>query len=596
MGRFLGHFQCINEDCGSSDALALYCDDDSEGNENVNGTCFSCGNWFSHNKIARSSLGEELGVKLNSNFHGYNRKEKKVITDYEIENVKEISEFDSTGFRGINLKVNERYGILTEYDDAGNPHKQYYPATKEGKLVGYKVRVIADKDFYSIGYVGADCDVFGKDVTKNAKHVIICGGELDAPSAYQMLVTYFHKKGYANNIHVVSTAVGESGSVKHIKNNYEFFDQYEKIYLCYDSDEVGKEAQEKVAEVLPLGKVYLMDLPEKDPNDCLTKGKDKDFVNSYYAAKKFLPTGIKDSSIMYEALLERAVMKKIPLPPFMKGLSMLFCGGIPLKTIINFGAGSSTGKTTIVNELIHYWLFNSPYKVGVVTLEADVAEYAECLLSRHIQNKLQLIDDPQKKLEYLQSDYVKEKAHELFFDENGEPRLGIIDDRDGDVRTIQKKLEYLIVAGYQIICLDPFSDLIAGFSPEDTELFMKWQKTMVKVHDVCFLNIQHIRKSSNTKDSASIGGMITEESFHGSSSIFKSAHANVLCTRNKMAEDPVERNTTKVSVSKCRWSGFTGMAGSWYYCNQTHTLHDLDDYFSKKSEQVVLSDGFEIEM
>ena len=125
MGRFLGHFQCINADCGSSDALALYCDEDSEGNENVNGTCFSCGNWFSHNKIAKSNLGEDLGVKLNSNFSGYNRKEKKVITDYEIENVKEISEFDSTGFRGINLKVNERYGILTEYDDAGNPYKQY---------------------------------------------------------------------------------------------------------------------------------------------------------------------------------------------------------------------------------------------------------------------------------------------------------------------------------------------------------------------------------------------------------------------------------------------------------------------------------------
>lgn len=595
MGVFLGHFQCINEDCGSSDALALYCDKTEDGSDSVNGTCFSCGKWFSHNMISRTPLGEELGVELSSNFTGY-KKEKKTITENEIKNVKEISEIDSTGFRGIHFKVYERYGILTEYDDAGQPYKQYYPATKNGELCGYKVRVIPTKEFYTIGYVGADCDLFGAFVTKNAKHLILTGGELDSPSACQMLAAYFHQKGYANNIHVVSTAVGESGSVKHIKNNYEFFDQYERIYLCYDNDQVGQEAQEKVAEVLPLGKVYLMDLSEKDPNDYLTKNKNREFASAYYSAKKYMPTGIKDSSVMYEALLERAVMKKIPLPPFMKGLSMLFCGGIPLKSIINFGAGSSIGKTTIINELIHFWLFNSPYKVGVVTLEADVAEYAECLLSRHIQNKLQLIDDPQKKLEYLQSDYVKQKAHELFFDENEEPRLGIIDDRDGDVKTIQKKLEYLIVAGYQVICLDPFSDLIAGFTPEDTELFMKWQKTMVKVHDVCFLNIQHIRKSSNNKDSASIGGMITEESFHGSSSIFKSAHANILCTRNKMAEDPVERNTTKVSVSKCRWSGFTGMAGSWYYDNQTHTLHDLDEFFSKKSEQVVLQDGFEIEM
>lgn len=128
--------------------------------------------------------------------------------------------------------------------------------------------------------------------------------------------------------------------------------------------------------------------------------------------------------------------------------------------------------------------------------------------------------------------------------------------------------------------------MITGFSTEDTELFYEMAKNDGEGSRCLFFeHPNYIRKSSNTKDSASIGGMITEESFHGSSSIFKSAHANVLCTRNKMAEDPVERNTTKVSVSKCRWSGFTGQAGSWYYCNQTHTLHDLDDYFSKNQNR-----------
>jgi hypothetical protein len=67
----------------------------------------------------------------------------------------------------------------------------------------------------------------------------------------------------------------------------------------------------------------------------------------------------------------------------------------------------------------------------------------------------------------------------------------------------------------------------------------------------------------------------------GSSSIFKSGACNLLFTRNKEAEDEIERNTTKMKASKIRWTGKTGVAGEYYYANESHTMWDKDDWMSK---------------
>ena len=62
MGSFIGHFGCINKECGSSDALGIYVDSDDSGNEYLMGKCFSCKQVFSHNKLADSYLGEILSI------------------------------------------------------------------------------------------------------------------------------------------------------------------------------------------------------------------------------------------------------------------------------------------------------------------------------------------------------------------------------------------------------------------------------------------------------------------------------------------------------------------------------------------------------
>ena len=62
----------------------------------------------------------------------------------------------------------------------------------------------------------------------------------------------------------------------------------------------------------------------------------------------------------------------------------------------------------------------------------------------------------------------------------------------------------------------------------------------------------------------------------GSSTIIKSASANIILKRNKLAEDPIDRNTTEIFVPKNRICGLTGPAGATYYDNETHTLHNKE--------------------
>ena len=96
-----------------------------------------------------------------------------------------------------------------------------------------------------------------------------------------------------------------------------------------------------------------------------------------------------------------------------------------------------------------------------------------------------------------------------------------------------------------------------------------------------FLNVCHTRKTSNGQKSGSTGADLHEEDLMGNSAIYKSAACNLMFSRNKEAEDELEKNTTIMKATKIRWTGKTGIAGKYYYDNEKHRLYDLDDYLNE---------------
>jgi archaellum biogenesis ATPase FlaH len=367
-----------------------------------------------------------------------------------------------------------------------------------------------------------------------------------------------------------------------VQLQYNWLNQFQRVIVCYDNDVAGKDAVKKLVGVIPKGKMFVMNLSLKDANEYLTKGKEKMFLSAFFDAPAYSPDGIVGSGGLGAAVRKAANVAKIPLPPFMHRVQKQMAGGIPLGVIVNLGSASGTGKSTFSDEIIYYMIFNSPYKVGVLSLESDSGNYATKVLSRHVGRKIDLIESVEEKLAFLESPAVLAAEEILWKLPDGTDRWFVIDERDGGLESVKKLiLELIIACGCKLILIDPLQDLMDGLTNDEQAVFQRWMKGMTKSHGVTFLNINHTRKTPSGGKQGSTGADLHEEDFQGSSSIFKSAACNLLFSRNKEAEDEIEKNTTVMKMTKCRWTGSTGMSGEYYYQNSTHTLHDKQDWLEE---------------
>jgi len=549
----------------SKDNLANY----SDGGKH----CFSCGYHIHGDENYTPSEEEEVLDDI------------KEMSNESKERIKQGTTHKLT-WRGIRPETNKFFGVVYECSqETGLPIKQFVPTTIDNAHVGYKTRLFP-KDFsHPVGEVGSKCDLIGSfRFVNGGKYVVLCAGEVDFLSAFQMLRDYQVSKGNGekyDSVACVTPTVGESGCGKQIQGNYKFLDKFERVVLCFDSDAAGKAAVEKITPLLPRGKVYIMTPRYKDANEYLTKGKEREFVTDFYNAKKHTPAGIVASTEIYKEVVQRSLLERLPFPPFLEKLNKMLSGGITYGFIVNILAGSGSGKSSLINQCVIHWAKECNILTSVVSLEADSAAYGENLLSCYAGKKLALISNKEEKHSVVTSEYMENCAKELFSYEDGSPRMYILDDR-GDYSELQSHVEELITSfGVKVIVFDVISDVFAGMSIEDVDKYMRWQKNIVKQYNCILINISHTRKSGGGQKAASQGAFLTEEATIGSGTQYRSAGINISLQRDKTAEDDVERNTTQVYLLKSRDTGVTGLACEIFYENETHTLYDKEYYFTQ---------------
>lgn len=573
MAEFIvGKNPCKFKGCNSSDGFHWY-------GQGLGGFCYSC------NRVILSDA-RKAEFETNINEYEYNDKEvmtKEIITQDELFDVKEYTGTSGKGQRGITDETYKAYACRFKYsEETSEVVEVFYPYTENYKAAGFKVRKTPIKDFYSVGKIGKNSELYGqwKWRDHSAKYVLLCAGEVDAMSAFQMLEDYRKSKGSEfDSIPVVSSAIGESGSFKQVQLQYNWINQAQRVIVCYDNDDAGREATKKLVDVIPKGKMFVMNLSLKDANEYLMKGKEKQFLRAFFDAPAYSPDGILGSGGLGQAVRSAAETAKIPLPPFMHRVQKQMAGGIPLGVIVNLGSASGTGKSTFSDEIVYFLIFNSPYKVGVLSLESDAGNYGTKVLSRHVGRKIDLIESIEEKLAFLDSPEVMAKEETLWKLPDGTDRWFLIDDRDGGIESVKKLIMELVIScECKLILIDPLQDLTDGLTNDEQAVFQRWMKGLVKSHGITFLNINHTRKTPSGGKQGSTGADLHEEDFQGSSSIFKSAACNLLFSRNKEATDEIEKNTTLMKMTKCRWTGSTGMSGEYYYENSTHTLHDKLDW------------------
>lgn len=596
-GSFIGeHHYCIikevpkekwgrRKSCDSSDGLAVYEHVNEETGEPwYDGFCWACQSGFSEEEIKSSSLGslfysDATGKPLKDKVSV--KKKRDPMTPEEKDRIFATSGFEGKMIRGIKDEYNKFYGHRTRLTPDGTPIARFYPETLDGKVVGYKCRIFP-KDFSrgKVGLTGSKNELSGQVRFKNGgKYVLVVGGEEDKVAAFQMLRDSQIERGQADfdPIAVVSVTAGEGTAHRQLAAQLDFLDEFDYIVLGLDNDHAGNEAMSKAAKVLPKEKVKIAKWSGKDPNKMLLDGKIRQFLRDFYGAKDFYESGIKSSTEIDSEIEKELLIKKIGLPSFMHKLEGIMYGGIPLGYIVNIIGDTGIGKTEYVNAMILDWIFNSPHKVGVVSLELTSGQYGIAMLSKYIGRNLLRFSNGQDAVDYIKRPEIQLAREHLWSTEHGEPRWALLDERDGSVEGLQKQIERLVNQhGCKLIVIDVLSDLLEGLSNEEQGLHMKWQKNLIK-KGVTIVNVVHSRKPPAGKDGKV--RKITEYDAYGSSTIVKSAACNILISRDKLEQDPVMRNVTTVEVSKCRWSGESGEAGSWYYDPETRTSYEYEDYW-----------------
>ena len=501
----------------------------------------------------------------------------------DIDEVKELirsTGYVSHGYRGIRDEINKFFGHLSKLDNQGNVIARYYPETNNfGKLTGYKCRN-TPKDFShgKVGATGNKSQLSGQVKFKSpAKYVLYCGGEEDKAAAYQMLKDN-RKDQEFDSIPVVSPTSGEGSAAKQAAMQYDWFDQYDIIVIGMDQDEAGIKAAKEIAAVLPKEKLRIATWSGKDPNQMLIDGKEKQFVRDFYNAKEFVHSGIHSIGDAEAGLAEFLTAPKIGLPFQLNKLQTAMRGGIKSTgAVVNIIGDTSIGKSFLSDTLVYHWIFNSPLVPTIVSLERTKEELTIDLLSIHLKKNLMWFTDGHDAVDYLNQPEVQALKNNLMYNENGEPRLFIIDEREGDIELLKRQMEKSgKVNDSRLMVIDPLTDFLRSLGTEVQENFMMWQK-LQKKNGFVFINILHTRKPPTDKD----GNVrkVTEYDALGSGTFIQSADVNIVINRDKMASDPIEKNTTYVDMPKCR-GGITGEICALYYDAETRQQYDRDEYFN----------------
>lgn len=509
--------------------------------------------------------------------------ERNLITSKDIDNLKnkaltaeQVAEIEAKTvtktakpYRGVPSSVWEGLGYRWEVN--GSEVTMYMPVyVKENglkRVVGYKTRT-HPKDLGAIGYVGR-LGGFMNQSDSVADTLIITGGEIDLATIVYAMENDKYRKSY----NIVSSPTGEKSTPTFIKLNYEWVNSHKKIICAMDMDEDGEIAFEKVKEVVDNSKLYKSQMRYVDANEYLKNG---DFANLiadvYWNAIPVKDFGIAGSGSIYDEIIKTVKTESIALPNFLSDLKPVFKGGIPLQEIILLAAASSIGKSAIVNQIMLDWIMTSVHKVLILSFEDTMGTLGAKIASKVSGHNILAMETTEEKLEVLEK--YKPEINKYLYTESGEHRFNVIERIPESIDDLKEAIiQSIRLYNSKILIIDPISSLFSDKTNEEQASFMKFLETVKNKYGCTILMSTHTRKGSSGQKDKGEGASFGEDEIRGSSVLVGVSTIVMLLSRDKMASDPIERNTTKISVSKNRTYSITARdIAKIYYSPQHHTL------------------------
>jgi twinkle protein len=467
--------------------------------------------------------------------------------------------------RGINQEITEYFGVRTSISETnGEPDYRYFPYYKEGVLQGFKRKSLKDKRDQTFIGNGKDAELFGQQLVKGTKFVIITEGEEDTMAAKQIM------RETGKNYNVVSLPNG--ANIKGLQKNYHFLYEFTQITVAFDNDEPGKKASSAAAKIFDPGQLKVAEFKEfKDTNDYLRAGDSKSWWNCIYNATARKPDGIVTISDIWEEATRRPEWG-LPWPwPSLTQVTYGRRGG----EIYGVGAGTGVGKSEFFKELVDQVIQRDGLPIGCAFLEEPAAQSAKRIAGK-VANKKFFIPDADYSQDELETSLRSLDNKLWLYDHNGY--------KDWD--SIKSYFKYLARSvGVKDFILDNLTAVVAQEENEYSALnaIMEEMASLAIELDARIYYASHLRKAAQKPHEE--GGRVQLMEFKGSGAMGN--WSNFIFGIERDTQNPVfsQRNTSVLRVLKDRYTGLSNgfTVELWYD-------HDTSVYREKTEE-----DGVELD-
>lgn len=453
--------------------------------------------------------------------------------------------------RGLREDTCRKYGYQTGTDASGEPIHiaNYHDAG--GRACAQKIRR-PGKHFAWVGERGSCLPLFGQHLWTPGKSVTITEGEIDCLSVAQA----FNLK-YAT----VSLPDGAQSAPKAITKAYEWLCGFEKIVLCFDQDEPGQKAAQQVAEMLPVGKVFIMRLNRKDANEVLVNDGAAPITQAFWNAAEWRPDGIVSGNDLWEDLLLSKDAESVSYPWLTVNNKT---HGIRRGELVTVTAGSGIGKSAFVRE-VSYSLLNMGETVGMIMLEESTTRTAMGLMGLYLNKPLHL----------GREGVSEEDLRKAFTATVGSGRLFLYDHFGStEIDNLLNRVRYMAKGlGCRWIILDHLSIVVSALEGNDERKLidraMTLLRTLVQETGIGLLLVSHLRRPDGKGHEE--GSQTSLNQLRGSHAIAQLSDMVIGLERNQQGDNP---DMTTIRVLKNRYSGDTGETGTLIYDKLTGRLNE----------------------
>ncbi len=461
--------------------------------------------------------------------------------------------YQYTPYRGVDREVFQFFDALTKVNSEGKPVSIGFKYPNNS----YKIRLLDKKGFYSQGEIGK-ASLYGRDkfAASPRRSITITEGELDALSLYQVL------RSPVVSVKSAATASTDAGMER------SWLNEFERIYLAFDGDEAGRRAAASVAKLFDPNKVFDVRFPggvRKDANDYLRNGERDELAQLWHNSKRYLPEQIISSFDEFEKIIKESPKKGVSYPwPTLNYMTY----GIRTGESVLLTAQEGVGKTEVMHGILHNLLTETNDAVGSIFLEEPKKRLLQAIAGIDLKRPVHLPDSG-----VSDSDTLEAVRRVVQTDD----RLHVYSHfGSDDPEVILDTIRFLVSARLcRYILLDHITMVVSGLGGDNERRALDYLSTrlemMVKELDFALIIVSHVNDEGLTR---------------GSRNISKVADIRVDLHRDIKSADPVIRRTTHLTISKNRFSGRTGPAGTLLFDPATYTLSEDIGYGAMEATAV----------